>query len=150
MLFMLLAASLAHAKSPQQQMFPNADSCYARTYSKDHLARHPQQRVTQIVVSPDFAAPDPTFAVHLQLTLRGTGGGAAETTGYCKNTGAKTISCGMEGDACGFQITPAKSGGVLITVSSRGMCFETDTDFVVLEPKTGDDRSFLLQPVACR
>lgn len=130
-------------------MFPGPDRCYARVYSADHLASHPAQRVTRIAISPDFRIAAPQFAVQLRLTLRGPAGGAVEATGYCENEGGSTIYCGLEGDAGGFQITPAKGGAIIISVSSLGMSFETDTDFVTLERDKGDDRSFLLRPVAC-
>ena len=147
---MLLAAATAGAQSPQDQMFPGPDSCYGRSYSADHLAKHPAQRVTQIAISPDFAIAAPVLGVHLTLSLRGVPGGAFEAYAACENEGGHTLYCGMEGDAGGFQITPAKKGGILITVSSLGMGFENDAGFATLDRDTGDDRSFLLQPLACR
>ena len=146
----LLAAMPSLAESPQQQMFPGPDSCYARVYSSDHLAKHPAQRVTRIAISPDFVSASPQFAVALRLAFRGPVTGTAEATGYCENNGGSTIYCGLEGDAGGFQITPAKGGAILITVSSLGLAFETDSGFVALERDSGDDRSFLLRPAACR
>lgn len=131
-------------------MFPATDSCYARSYSKEHLASHPAQRVTQISISPDFTIADPMLGVHLKLRLRGVPGGNFETFGYCENEGGHTLYCGMEGDAGGFQITPEKAGAILIKVSSYGMTFENETGFATLERNSGDDRSFLLKPVACR
>lgn len=149
-IFIFFAATAALAKSPQEQMFPGTDSCYARRYSDDHLARHPAQRVTQIAISPDFTIADPLLGVHLTLSLRGVPGGTFEAYGYCENNGGHTLYCGMEGDAGGFQITPAKKGGILIEVSNLGMGFENEAGFATLERNSGDDRSFLLQPVACR
>ena len=149
-IFTILAATAAFAKSPQEQMFPGPDSCYARSYSDDHLTKHPAQRVTQIAISPDFTIADPMLGVHLTLNLRGVPGGAFEAYAYCENEGGDTLYCGMEGDAGGFQITPAKQGGILIEVSSLGMGFENEAGFATLERNSGDDRSFLLKPVACR
>lgn len=148
-IFTVCAATAAFAKSPQEQMFPGTDSCYARRYSDDHLAKHPAQRVTEIAISPDFTSADPFLGVHLTLNLRGVPGGAFEAYGYCENQGGQTLYCGMEGDAGGFQITPAKQGGILIKVSSLGMGFENEAGFATLERNSGDDRGFLLQPVAC-
>lgn len=149
--FLFLVASPATlAQSPQDQMFPGPDRCYGRSYSDDHLGKHPAQRVTEISVSPDFTIADPMLGLHVQLRLRGVPGGAFEAYGYCENLGASTLYCGMEGDAGGFEITPAKGGAILITVSSHGMGFENDSGFATLERNAGDDRSFLLRPVACR
>ena len=147
---MLGAATNARAESPQEQMFPGTDSCYARRYSEDHLASHPAQRVMRIAISPDFSIAAPLLGVHLTLTLRGVPGGDFEAYGYCENEGGDTLYCGMEGDAGGFAIIPAKQGGILIRVSSLGMSFENETGSATLERATGDDRSFLLHPVACR
>ena len=149
-IFTFSTAAAALAQSPQDQMFPGPDSCYARSYSQDHLASHPAQRVTRITISPDFTIADPMLGVHLKLRLRGVPGGAFEAYGYCENEGGHTLYCGIEGDAGGFQITPAKQGGILIEVSSLGMSFENEAGFATLERNSGDDRSFLLQPVACR
>lgn len=131
-------------------MFPRTDSCYARIYMDSHLAKHSAQRVTQIAISPDFTIAAPLLGVHVRLTLRGVPGGSFEGYGYCENEGDHTLYCGMEGDAGGFQITPAKGGAVLVTVSSNGMAFESEAGFATLDRNSGDDRSFLLSPVACR
>ena len=131
-------------------MFPGPDRCYARVYTDAHLAKHPAQRVTRISIRPDFTIADPMLGVQLKITLRGVPGGAFDAYGYCENEGGHTLYCGMEGDAGGFQINPEKNGAILISISSLGMGFENDTGFATLERSTGDDRSFLLQPVACR
>lgn len=145
----LSLATAALAQSPQDRMFPRPDSCYARSYTAQHLAEHPAQRVTAIAIRPDAGAALPFLGVQLDLSLRGTPGGAVAALASCENEGSDTLYCTMEGDAGGFQITTAKGGAILITVSSLGMSFETDTDFVTLAHDAGDDRSFLLKPAAC-
>lgn len=146
----MFSPGCAQADSPQQQMFPTQDSCYARSYSAAHLAKHPAQRVKQIAVRPDLTLADPQLVLHVGVSLRGVPGGDFEGLGYCENEGGSTLYCGMEGNAGGFQITPAKGGAILISVSSIGLSFENETGFVRLERGLGDDRSFLLHPVACR
>lgn len=147
-IFILAAPALA--QSPQDRMFPDAATCYARSYSAAHLAQHPAQRVTAMRLSPDFQIADPLLVLHVELRLRGTPGGDFEGYGYCENNGADTLYCGMEGDAGGFTVTPAKGGAVLVTVSSVGMSFENDAGFVTLEKAKGDDRAFLLRPSPCK
>lgn len=147
---MCLTGPAAEAQSPTQQMFPRGDSCYARSYGTSHLAKHPEQRVTRFAVSPDFVSEAPRLALELRLQLRGSGGGAFEAQAICENNGSATIYCSMEGDAGGFQITPSKRGAILVTVSNLGMGFENEGGFVTLERDTGDDRSFILKPVACK
>lgn len=130
-------------------MFPGASSCYARTYSKDHLAKHPAQRVTKIAVSPEAGSTDRYLTLHVNIALRGVPGGQFEAYAYCENEGGH-LYCGMEGDAGGFQISPAKGGAILVEVSSLGMGFENGSGFAVLERNSGDDRSFLLQRSGCK
>ncbi len=131
-------------------MFPRGDSCYARSYGALHLSQHPDQRVTRFAVSPDFVTEAPRLALELRLQLRGSNGGAFEAHAICENQGEAALYCGMEGDAGGFQITRSKNRGILITVSSLGMSFENAGGFVTLDRSAGDDRSFILRPVACK
>lgn len=145
---LMLATPLA-AKSPRDQMFPDSASCYARSYSADHLAAHPAQRVTNLSISPVTDFSEPLLGLYLTLELRGVPGGAFQAYSACENEGGDTLYCMMEGDAGGFQITPAKGGAILVSVSSLGMTFENDTGFATLERSAGDDRSFLLRPQAC-
>lgn len=146
----MMLGTAALAQSPQDLMFPDAGTCYARIYSADHLAGHPAQRVTGMRLSPDFRIAEPFLGLHVELSLRGVPGGAFEGVGYCENEGGETLYCGLEGDAGGFTVTPAKGGAVLVTVSRSGMSFENEAGFVTLERQTGDDRSFLLRPSPCK
>jgi hypothetical protein len=139
------------AASPWDTMFAGTKGCYQRVYSGAHLAAHPEQRVTEMTIR---AAPDipsnPWPAVNLDVTLRGAEGGRAEAVAWCENI-EDTLFCGMEGDAGTFSIAPAKGGAILISVGRDGMSFETETGFVTLEARRGDDRSFLVQPASgCR
>jgi hypothetical protein len=140
---------MALAESPQRQMFPRDDLCYARSYGAAHLAQHPEQRVTRFSITPDFVTASPALAVELRLQLRGTGGGAFAAYAVCENNGDDTIYCAMEGDAGGFQITSARNRSILVQVSSLGMTFENEGGFTTLEQNTGDDRSFILRPTPC-
>jgi hypothetical protein len=142
------AAPLA-AQSPTDLMFPNKSGCYLRQYSTDHLAGHPAQRVTEISLTAEGSIADPLLGLWVHATLRGVPGGEFEALAYCENEGGQ-MYCGMEGDAGGFSVAPAKNGAVLVSVSSYGMGFENERGFEQLEPDRGDDRSFLLQPVPCR
>jgi hypothetical protein len=146
----LMLAAPALGQSPQDQMFPDASTCYGRSYSAAHLADHPAQRVTDLRLTPDFRIADPLLGLQVAISLRGAGGGRYEGWGYCENEGGETLYCAMEGDAGGFTVTPAKGGAVLVRVSRIGLSFENETGFVTLERDQGDDRAFLLQPSPCR
>jgi hypothetical protein len=145
---LMLATPIA-AKSPQDQMFPDSTSCYARIYTAEHLATHPKQQVTGISVSPDFEFADPLLGLHMTLELRNVPGGGFEAYAACENEGEHTLFCSLEGDAGGFQVNPAQDGAILIEVSRRGMTFENSEVFATIQGKAGDDRSFLLPPTAC-
>jgi hypothetical protein len=149
-ILILLSGPTAEAQSPQDLMFPGGIRCYEREYGKGHLARHPEQRVTRITLMPDPISEAPRFAVDLRLGLRGNPAGAFEAHAICENNGASTLYCAMEGDAGGFQLTPAKNRSILLSVSSLGMSFENDAGFVMLERDSGDDRSFVLRQIPCR
>jgi len=65
-------------------------------------------------------------------------------TAYCDAAGAAALTCGLEGDGGGFDLTLAKDGAVLLTVGRHGMWFEGMADFVEIRSDRGDDRVFLL------
>lgn len=151
LIFLMFSAQPTLAQSPQDRVFPGGKTCYAREYTPDHLAAHPQQRVTSIALTPaPEVTKDPRLEVWVTVTLRGQPGERYEALAICENTG-DTLYCGLEGDAGGFTVTPAKGRAVLVSVTRHGMSFEGETGFVTLEKARGDDRSFLLQPVTdCR
>ena len=145
-LALLAAASPAVAKSPRDQMFPDDRSCYLRTYTRAHLADHPQQRVTRIALGPWATAPDDPRYLTLQLAvdLRGS----PERFGvvaYCENE-AGHLFCQLEGDAGSFTLQPRPNGALRLKVSRRGMTLEGNRDFIEISGTSGDDRMFLLPP----
>lgn len=144
----LMLPTLAAAQSPQDRMFPNGEVCYARSYGPLHLSQHPEQRVTDFAIHPDFMTDAPAFALELRLSLRGDDGGAFAAHAVCENQG-DALFCLMEGDAGGFQITPARNRSILVEVSSLGMTFENEGGFTTLERDRGDDRSFILRKRPC-
>jgi len=144
----ILPALPATAENAIARFFPDEASCYGRSYSPDHLKSHPQQRVTAMAVSPDFAIDDPMIGLWFATSLRGVPGGNFEAYAYCENGGPDQLLCGMEGDAGSFSISPAKNGAILVEVGRYGIGLEADTGFVTLESQQGDDRSFILQPLS--
>jgi hypothetical protein len=133
-------------------MFPDAESCYARAYTADHLARHPDQRVTAMRLAPAPRQPTDSWPpVRLRVDLRGAGGGAAEALAYCENL-ADALYCVLEGDAGAFSLVARgdrKDGAILLSVLRDGIALETASDLVLLEADRGDDRTFLLRPRSC-
>ncbi|WP_374643878.1 hypothetical protein [Tabrizicola sp.] len=147
-LILMCLSGPALAKSPTDLMFPSDARCYARSYTADHLARHPAQRVTAMALRPDRQAAAPFLGLWLSVTLRGAPGGTFEALASCENI-EHTLYCTMEGDAGAFSIEPGKGKAVLVSTGSRGIGLENEAGFVTLERDRGDDRSFLLRPVPC-
>lgn len=139
------------ADTPREAMFPGDRSCYARAYSADHLARHPDQQATSIALTPEAGmAGDPLLQVWVTATVRDWPGEALTALAYCEAAGT-ALSCGLEGDAGSFSLAPDREGTVLLTVARGGMGFEGARGFVTFAPNRGDDRSFRLRPTRdCR
>ena len=142
-----LLASPATAENVLTSHFGNPDrsSCFARSYTKPHLAEHPDQLVTSIRVTPSaYSPPDRATMLDVFLTLRGDSY-YYHAFAECKARG-EALNCLMEGDAGGFTLTGAKKGALLLTVGRLGMGFEGDR-FVEISGTRGDDRAFLIPNV---
>lgn len=148
---MLIAGFPVAAQSPTDLMFPNRSGCYIRQYSPDHLAKHPEQRVTTMLLLPEGSVDGPLLGLWVNVSMRNVPGGQGEfeALSYCENI-EDTLYCTMEGDAGAFTLRPRKDGAVLLEVGRYGMSFENERGFETLESKRGDDRSFLLNPAVCR
>lgn len=144
----VLSALPAAAENAIRSFFPDEASCYGRSYSPDHLKSHPEQRVTAMAISPDFAIADPMIGLWFATSLRGVPGGNFEGYAYCETGGPGQLLCGMEGDAGSFTLSAAKNGALLLEVGRYGISLEADSGYVTLESHQGDDRSFILQPLA--
>lgn len=151
LLLLVLAAGVpglpAQAQSPADRMFPGGEACYLRSYSRNHLASHPDQRSREIALGP--WAPgrgDPrSLVLKLQLWLRDA---AAPVWGvaFCENTGG-SLSCGLEGDAGHFTLTPQEDGRIRLEVGRHGLLFEGADEIIEISGTTGDDRTFLMPRV---
>ena len=144
----LLASAPAWPADLIATLFPGKSGCYGRSYSNTHLAKHTEQLVTEISVVADDMVADPMLGLWVFMELRGDIADSYEGFAYCENTGG-SLSCGMEGDAGSFTLSPDGDGTVLIEVGPYGMSFEGDAGFITLMSDRGDDRSFRLAPAAC-
>lgn len=127
-------------------MFPPEAACFQRQYDAAHLAKHPQQQVVEIALTPaEGQVVSNSLVVDIAVTLRT--GDHYIGSAYCEPQGAG-LSCGMEGDAGAFDLGLRSGGALLLTVSALGMSFENDQGFLTISGTSGDDRAFLMQPVA--
>ena len=92
--------------------------CHARTYTAEHLAAHPKQKVTRFfVVRSDMDDGGPRrFEVGFGFRLTGSPDVFAATAGcVARGDGA---ACTVEGDGGGFTLAP-RPDGLLVSVDER-------------------------------
>jgi hypothetical protein len=120
---LLAAASPVHAAETFYDRYViGADGippCYARTYTAEHLAEHPRQKVTQFFLTAsavDDGRPPRSFDMGFGFRLKGSSDlFAAMAACVAKGDGA---TCVVEGDGGGFTLTP-RPDGLLVTVEER-------------------------------
>lgn len=138
-------AAPAFAESPRAALFPTDASCYLRAYDSAHLASHPDQLVKEIALGPEPGSFEADVLV-LRVTVRLRGDAELrQADAYCENTGG-TLSCGLEGDAGWFQLSPTAKGARM-EVGRDGLGFEGETGFVELGGGQSDDEVFALPAV---
>ncbi len=160
-------ADRAKQVKPLADHFGRGNSCYARTYSPQHLKAHPDQKTLDIRLD-HFPAhegfedahghklfyPDtPEIVVTLRLRMRGSDS-TLTATGFCwpDKTRPDTMSCGLECDAGRFTLTTRGPDRLLLTPTGPLHFGQGCGATRALSP-VPDDRSFLIfrQPDAtCR
>ena len=146
---LIASASLANARPLLETHFHSATStgCFVRTYSAAHLAKHPDQLVRYISLSPvPNVAPAGQTLLNLTVNLRGSDYFPSSFV-YCRPKG-DALSCAMEGDAGRFTLSGREKGQVLLTVGRDGLVFEGQNEFVTISGTSGDDRTFLIATVS--
>jgi hypothetical protein len=125
-----------------------APFCYIRSYSADHLAGHPRQRVRVISLRRTADANPPREGgriLEFELSVRARG--AHESWGgvaVCRD-GAKALACWMEGDMGQLTLTPLSKDTIELRVTGAdGISFETDKSFEAFGAAGSDDRVFRL------
>lgn len=135
------------AQTGATAMFPPEASCFQRHYDAAHLAKHSQQQVTDIALTPAEGQVDSkSLVVDISVKLRILSDSYVGSA-YCEPE-AFGLSCGMDGDAGAFSLTPLEGGALLLKVDLRGITLEGEQAFLSLSGKSGDDRAFLMYPVA--
>lgn len=136
---------------------PGRSVCFARRYDAKHLAAHPAQTITAMVLriryhrhEPEQALPQGQRSYYFTLALDRRGRkGRLTTSGECGPRG-DAIVCGVECDGGGFGLKAEAGGTVLVDLTRFGRlrlgrsC--DDEEGVEVTPGR-DDRSFRLEPV---
>ena len=156
--------SSAQSVSLQDIFGAEAESrCWSRTYSRDHLAGKPRQRVVSIRIDSFYwpqrmSAEIPTNENPLEryrrvkqttIEFRLRDGEESGKEIYCSSAGGR-LACGLENDG-GSVTVAAQPGGRLRVDAGDRMAFETSRKFVDLA--RSDDRTFILDPLpsaSCR
>ena len=145
-LLMILPLPL-YAQTGATAMFPPEASCFQHHYDAAHLAKHPQQKITDIALTPaEGQEVSTSLVIDISVKLRGISDSYIGSA-YCEPDSVG-LSCGMEGDAGAFSLALRDGGALLLQVDSGGMSFEGERDFLTLSGSSGDDRAFLMYPVA--
>ena len=138
------------AQSATDQVFAPDPPCFSRSYDAAHLAAHPDQQVTLIVVradTEDMALDATDDLLVLVDVLTRDAKSSYSGIGYCTPDKAG-LTCLMEGDAGGFTLTD-QDGRLRLDVGANGLSFEGTSDFLTLDPNRSDDRTFLLDAGIC-
>jgi hypothetical protein len=150
-------ASVASA-APLERYFASTDTCYGRSYSGDHLRKHPQQQVVDMAIShfpskqellgmesPFQPYPEtPSLVLQLNVWLRGQDKGWQQGA-ICKQEGDK-LRCGFECDGGTFYVSEQSKDRLLLTLDEDLYFTQCDAGEAILQ-KTAEDRSFLLYPM---
>ena len=131
--------------------------CYRRTYSAEHLAKHPDQTVTAVEFrltyyrhDPDEFYPQGQRNYYFAMLAKRRGEDRTLTAfGECV-PGHDGISCGVECDGGGIGVSRRASQQVLLDLTGYGRIRMSEggdeADAVELEPGK-DDHEFLLTKV---
>ena len=144
--FLLALAILPLAQAPARAEAILPGGCYIRTYSPEHLAKHPQQQVTQITLSPSALSDGGTVEeINLFIQVRRT---EYEYHGlaYCQPVDSQWL-CAVEGDGGQFTLSPAQGRDLYLTVQPGGLALEGQRDTLQIASDSGDDRKFRIPPV---
>ena len=146
-----LIAEMAMAERALSQHFGATDSCYARQYSPQHLAKNPEQTVSFIRLdhSPnayDLKFEPETGMVIFDLTIRFKDAAKNyEALGECHPKDG-ILKCGIECDGGQFSIKSKDADSILLYNGGRMVfsdCDAGDVNYRELTDQT-DDKIFLL------
>jgi hypothetical protein len=145
---LLFAAGAASAaEHPLKSFFPGTDTCFSRVYDKQHLAKHPKQRVSSIqIVHPFPYATSPgriDYRMALRFKLKGKRGDYGPISVYCEAIADGTASCFIEGDGGRLKLSKGANDTLVVTVERLEL--EGEFDVSPDLAKGGDDRVLVLR-----
>lgn len=146
LIFALLASPL-QADTFRSLYFGNPDlrsnNCFVRAYTSAHLAKNPDQMVTQISLQTSLLSPEgPDPLLDLFISLRGDKT-LYHATAQCRQTKAG-LSCAVDGGGA-FVLTAEKAHILRLTMQSDTIRFARGRVTLHL---SSEDRVFLIPNVA--
>lgn len=130
-----------------------ADTCFARSYTPQHMNAKPRQLVTRIALAsldrgaegPKLGPNQSEFLIAVQTRA---GGGWHSRIATCGLGRGDTMSCAIESDGGTFLIHNRPDGSVMIR--TNGEIRVGDERGPEIGGSFSDDNTFILQPAACR
>eukprot|EP00903_Cladosiphon_okamuranus_P001836 g1834.t1 len=157
-LFLAFALTIGAMAAPLEAYFASTDSCYGRSYSTEHLERHPGQQVIDFAVShfpnrqellgmdsPFQPYPDtPRLVLQLDVWLRGQDR-SWQDHAICEAKD-NTLKCAIECDGGSFEVHERSDDRLLVKPDNDLFFNQCDAGDAVIR-KTPEDTSYLLSPM---
>ena len=141
--------AVAEAQNVYQTHFAGSanSGCFLRNYDTAHLASHPDQWVTSMMltISPLSSGGNAPI-LELFVTRRGDDYNY-HARAYCQFAG-DALSCQLANDAGAFTVVGQKNRRILLESGPDGLSFQGSNAAFTLSGTTGDDRSFLLRSMS--
>lgn len=157
-LIFIQSAPTTAQEAPLEDYFFSFATCYGRSYSVEHLKRHPNQNVVEIAIShfphaqellglesPWQPYPEtPNIALKLDVLMKDEEK-IWQTDAICSQANDR-LRCQLECDAGHFFLQSHKNESLLITDGSDLHFNSCDTGSRILK-REPDDKSFRLNPI---
>ncbi|MCF3595783.1 hypothetical protein LZG00_17480 [Rhodobacteraceae bacterium LMO-12] len=129
-------------------------ACWQRSYSDAHLAKHPRQKVTAVLlglahyVKEHQEADEKSYSFSIHFTTREREGSAG---GLCSQESPEQVGCGGDCDSGALTIRKSRTEGALLVELVFGGMTLTDCEdetpyYLSAEP---DDKLFQVHPATC-
>lgn len=133
---LLSVATSARAESDVERIFGHiaasgeAYACFSRHYTKAHLASHPEQNVTDMLVYVTRqVGPDPYYSLNMQVNFRHIrkpfqiSGGCSES-----EDGKHPLGCGVECDGGSLAVRVKDENAILVDIPEQVRIYDPSAD----------------------
>ena len=139
----LIALALVTAAPASAQQV--IGDCYARAYDMGHMGKHPDQKVTEVVMQRLDDEPGvPAKLYGLSFRYVGETGAFGAVIGCFRDT--MPAICGALDEYGGVKVEARDNGAILLKLGPEGLITWSDGAQYIISGSAGDDREFLLRP----